>query len=474
MKTVFTLLIFCLTVTLLSAQYQLDVGGNARIGDLLLVDGELHVSTSLTKVADFRASNPLIEFRQSDGTYSSFIQSFASDFYIANRLAGSLLFRTNNLDRLIINSNGNVGIGTNNITSKLVVNGAENNGTVATIEVRNGDQKIIMDGNEVDCTTGALHLNSNSLQDVLLRTTTKRADVTLKHSISSGASSGFSIENQGSNQQYWTFYSTDGDGGFELYYKGGFRGEYNPTTGNYSSISDLKLKQNIQPLENTLEKVKLLQPKSYTFKADKTNAKQLGFIAQEVAEVFPELVKKSPVGDTQEELYTLNYAGFGVVAVAAIQEMLQREEQLTQENEALRTKNEELENRLAALENAFASRLQQLEQSVQQCCQNSLETSPTSIGSSSSITDKPFLGQNTPNPFQSETVISYYLPAYVKKASLYISTLDGKMIKTYPIQATGSGNITVETNTLPAGIYLYSLVIDNALWESKQMVIANQ
>ncbi len=56
-------------------------------------------------------NNPLMTFFEG-ATYRAFLQAFNDDFYLANRSAGKLLFRTTNLDRMAIDAVGNVGIGT--------------------------------------------------------------------------------------------------------------------------------------------------------------------------------------------------------------------------------------------------------------------------------------------------------------------------------------------------------------------------
>ena len=59
----------------------------------------------------------------------------------------------------------------------------------------------------------------------------------------------------------------------------------------FSSTSDRKLKTNIQPLENSLEKIKKLNPVTYQWKENKKE--DSGFIAQEVEEIMPELVEEN-------------------------------------------------------------------------------------------------------------------------------------------------------------------------------------
>jgi hypothetical protein len=61
-------------------------------------------------------------------------------------------------------------------------------------------------------------------------------------------------------------------------------------SGTWTQSSDIRLKTDVQNLQNTLEKIMKLRGVNFTYKNDSTKKKQIGFIAQEMEEVFPELV----------------------------------------------------------------------------------------------------------------------------------------------------------------------------------------
>jgi hypothetical protein len=89
----------------------------------------------------------------------------------------------------------------------------------------------------------------------------------------------------------------------------------------YGSPSDISLKTNIKPLEGALEKVMKLQGVSFTWKEDTDTNKivgikdDIGFIAQEVQEVVPDLVRKNDNG-----LLSLRDKGITALLVEAIKE----------------------------------------------------------------------------------------------------------------------------------------------------------
>ena len=96
----------------------------------------------------------------------------------------------------------------------------------------------------------------------------------------------------------------------------------------YSSLttSDISLKQNIQPIENAIDTVKKLNGVTFDWKKDGT--KSLGYIAQEVEEVLPEMVKEVPNWDNKGTHKTVNYAAMVAVLSEAIKEQQKQIDEL--------------------------------------------------------------------------------------------------------------------------------------------------
>jgi trimeric autotransporter adhesin len=94
------------------------------------------------------------------------------------------------------------------------------------------------------------------------------------------------------------------------------------TDGSYRSYSDKRLKKNIEEMSSVLDKVLQLKAKSYQFiDSPESTKKSTGFISQEVVSLFPELVSSSKRSAEDSTSYlSLNYAGFSVIAIKAIQE----------------------------------------------------------------------------------------------------------------------------------------------------------
>lgn len=91
------------------------------------------------------------------------------------------------------------------------------------------------------------------------------------------------------------------------------------TTGEFLSISDKRKKENISMVSTILSQVLKLNPSKYNFIFDETKTQTLGFIAQEVQKIFPELVHTIS-NENGEEFLGLHYDGFSVIAIKAIQE----------------------------------------------------------------------------------------------------------------------------------------------------------
>ena len=101
-------------------------------------------------------------------------------------------------------------------------------------------------------------------------------------------------------------------------------------TGELTAASDQRLKKNIQGLDNALTTVNMLNPVSYDFRVDEfpdmdlSDRQKMGFIAQELEEVYPSLVSTggqvtSVTGDSFESK-SVNYVELIPVLTKAIQE----------------------------------------------------------------------------------------------------------------------------------------------------------
>ncbi|MBK8195036.1 MAG: tail fiber domain-containing protein [Lewinellaceae bacterium] len=165
---------------------------------------------------------------------------------------------------------------------------------------------------------------------------------------------GLTLQNT-DNGHFWDFWVSAGNGDLVLYNDqfgpGIPAGTFSATTGLYLP-SDRRLKKDIAAIPmGIMSRIMQLEPVSYHYKIEQENAKySLGFLAQNVENLFPELVAQTPVRNGEGGYLSVNYSGFGVLAIKAIQEQQQQIESLRNENTTLRQQMESLETRLSRLE----------------------------------------------------------------------------------------------------------------------------
>lgn len=225
--------------------------------------------------------------------------------------------------------------------------------------------------------------------------------------------------------------------------------------------SDERFKEDIEPIEDVLSALKVLEPVTYRLKSHRAVApvmmdgskeaeimdryyrnleqgsERYGFLAQNVKEVFPELVHADNKG-----YLSVDYIGLIPILVQSINE---------------------LRAELAELKGETPEEDAPMLLTPQQAGQNEMEASLTSAK----------LYQNAPNPWSSETVIRYCLPQDVAKADIYIYDMQGAQLKCIPAQGRGESQVTITAHGLNAGMYLYALVADGTLIDSKKMILTD-
>lgn len=101
-------------------------------------------------------------------------------------------------------------------------------------------------------------------------------------------------------------------------------------TGGIYDISDVRLKENITPLTNAIEKISALRGIYFNNKADPSEKREVGIIAQDVEAVLPELVST-----TADGYKSIDYTKLTAVLVEAVKELKAENYSLKQKVEAL-------------------------------------------------------------------------------------------------------------------------------------------
>jgi hypothetical protein len=122
-------------------------------------------------------------------------------------------------------------------------------------------------------------------------------------------------------------------------------------TGSNTAISDLRYKKNFSKIENPLKKVLSLNGLHYDWRIEEfkennfTKDRQIGFIAQEIEEIFPEMVLTDAKG-----YKSVDYARLTPVLVEAIKELKTLNDELKGKNEKLEENSQKIEARLSKIE----------------------------------------------------------------------------------------------------------------------------
>ncbi|MCU7549944.1 tail fiber domain-containing protein [Chitinophagaceae bacterium LB-8] len=276
----------------------------------------------------------------------------------------------------------------------------------------------------------------------------------------SGSAYGVSAAAYGTTGGRYGIYGTASGGSFNA--AGYFNGAVWATSYNYI-VSDRKFKQDIVPLEHTLQQLMKLKPATYLFNKEAYKSmqlptgKQIGLIADEVKEVFPELVQQAvhPAEldkDTRKELSPeikyegINYQGLIPVLVASVQE--------------LKTLNDEHQ--------------QQIEQQQQQIndLKETVDRLLNTLNLNGNNLTTAFLKASIPNPAQGTALIQYYVPQNSRTANIVFTDMKGAIIKSITISNKGDGQLNVNTAAWTAGTYTYTLYINGTQTDSKKLVIA--
>lgn len=232
--------------------------------------------------------------------------------------------------------------------------------------------------------------------------------------------------------------------------------------GNFYTLSDSRFKGNITPLSNTLSGLEQLTGVSFRLNVSapsdsaqnrKINVKgdnrtRFGFLAQEVKEVYPELVRIDSLG----YMY-VDYMGMVPLIVNALNEIQAKVD--SQE-----TVIAQLQQELVELKHKGGEPVSPLRRS---------ERNTASIESENTIV--PALYQNNPNPFSATTFIRFALPYETVQADLYIYDMQGTQIRRIEIVDRGKSCVTLQGSELSAGMYIYSLIADGKEIDSKRMIL---
>ena len=232
-----------------------------------------------------------------------------------NAQAGTppLLIESNDTDLMVVDANGNLGLGISSPTYELDV--ADGNST--QISIRATTEAVNNQGELLFTTSTGNNANTQVIASI-------RGIITQATPSALKGAMGFRV-NGGDNTGYAMYIQDDtnvGIGTLTPNAKLQVAGSVNCTGG--TCTSDMRWKKDIQTLDNALEKVLEMRGVNYYWRSEEfvdkgfNNRKQIGVIAQEVEKIYPELI----ITD-QEGYKSMDYMSLSAVLLEAIKEQQQ-------------------------------------------------------------------------------------------------------------------------------------------------------
>lgn len=331
-----------LSSTLTSANMFVGNGSNLATGVAMSGDATLANTGAITI-----ANNAITSAKISDGVIAD------ADVSPTAAIAGTKIspnFGTQN-----ISTNGNIGIGTPNpTTARLVISGGSSQtGLDLSTSDQYADMRVIRNSlSPVDndmyigylsSPTSSLFLYSNNVNTMSVVGTRVGIGLPLntlpaaRLEVREANSVGAWIENASSGAA--TLYLRNTGPGYGIFSEA----TQNGGNSNWVNASDIRLKKNIEPLQNALQNVLKMRGVSFDWRQDIARKKNLstkheiGVIAQEIKEIYPEVVTTDPDG-----YLAVGYSTLVPVLIEAIKEQQLLIETLKSQTADLHKKLDEL------------------------------------------------------------------------------------------------------------------------------------
>ena len=343
----------------------------------LSMTGTVLALTEQTNVASFQmdgAQASRIDMGSGPGTRQFIIYTDTSNYSELKRTdAKPILFGTDNTERFRILQGGGIQLAASNDISNAsgdftldiagIINlDADNGGNInlkdggtlyGTFQKENDDLRIISNvsdgdiifrGNDGGSYINALTLDmSNGGAATFNNGVTATYNGTYQGTIATSAqfgTNGWINDTNGTNRFYFTasggatyikinsyIYFQDSGGSNRFSIDGSGNGVFSGNVTAYGSPSDIRLKENVEVIDNALDKVKQLKGITYDLKSD--GNRLTGLIAQDLEKVLPEAVYTEKDLETEEEHLAIRYGNTVGLLVEAIKEQQEQIETLT-------------------------------------------------------------------------------------------------------------------------------------------------
>jgi hypothetical protein len=218
--------------------------------------------------------------------------------------------------------------------------------------------------------------------------------------------------------------------------------------------SDKRLKKDINAFEDGLDIIKQIKPVRYHYngKADMPqDVEFIGVLAQDLQKIAPYMVGKFNYQDTAgkiEEYLDYDATALTYILVNSVKEQQKAIEDRDAKIETLETKVKNLEDKLNLIEQLLRN--------------GSMTDANSSEGK---------LWQNTPNPYSNSTTIKYQVSSMVRTAFIKVYSVTGQELQSFDISGRTIGEVTLTAKQLAAGTYVYKLIVDGRIADSKRLIL---
>lgn len=123
---------------------------------------------------------------------------------------------------------------------------------------------------------------------------------------------------------------------------------------SFNATSDIRLKDNITPVNNSLLKINQLQGVNFTWKNEDSNLLNAGLIAQNIEKVIPEVVTTL---DNEMQQKSVNYNGLIPYLIESVKTLSTEKDNMQQEIDNLKLENEAMKEKMKQYDEWFAQLL---------------------------------------------------------------------------------------------------------------------
>ena len=209
----------------------------------------------------------------------------------------------------------------------------DNDGVVAPVVIASSlNQTMLLDGNEIDCATGALYINHNSENDTYVNPSGGLVGVGTNnpHGMMHVVTDNFALALQRETTTWKLAPTASGDVIFSnntngpvalISYNGG---------GSWVPLSDSTRKEHVVPVENAMEIIGDLSLHRYNMKSSDPRRGDIGVIAQDLEQVLPEAVFQN------EGQYGVTYDQLSALAIKGVQEQQKALEEIQRQVTAIK------------------------------------------------------------------------------------------------------------------------------------------